>query len=221
MGQQDLRVTGPILLWSRPGRKFQAKKQVCLIFSSTDIFPNEKQGLRPFDFVNIRAKNKVPKTAKWSTLLPALEFVQLAGPLLYPDVLALPHSPVLSWLVKIMFRHFVKIVVIMYITVKTAFQTHHKRVFRDHVETGEKAEDWYQESVDRPVCSSSSLVVFSISSWSSVWNRWVSSQVLTYVINYKVNRCLARYSPRATTTNQSTKWASPKWTKMPILGKKS
>ena len=96
-------------------------KKVCLILSSTDIFPNEKQGLRPFNFVNIRAKkNKVPKTAKWSTLLPALEFVELAGPLLYPDVLALPHSSILRWLVKIMLRHFVKILVmIMYISVET------------------------------------------------------------------------------------------------------
>ena len=41
----------------------------------------------------------------------------------------------------------------------------------------------------------------------------------------KVNMCLARYSPRASTTNQPTKRApnepsrpGPKWTKMPILG---
>ena len=167
------------------GKSFREKNRFVWFFQIlSNIFPNEKQGMPPFDFVNIRAKNKVSKTAKWPTLLPALEFLELAGPLLYPDVLALPHSPVLWWLVKIMFIHFVKIVVmIMYISVKTAFQTHDKKVVRDHVETGEKAEDWYQESVDRPVCSSSSLVVFSINSWSSVWNRWVSSQVLTNVIN--------------------------------------
>ena len=42
----------------------------------------------------------------------------------------------------------------------------------------------------------------------------------------KVNRCLARYSPRSTTTNQPTKrapyepaWPGPKWPKMQILGK--
>ena len=41
----------------------------------------------------------------------------------------------------------------------------------------------------------------------------------------KVNRCLARYSPRATTTNRPTKralnkpaWPGPNWPKMPILG---
>ena len=42
---------------------------------------------------------------------------------------------------------------------------------------------------------------------------------------HKVNRCLARYSPRATTTNQPTNrapnkpaWPGPNWPKMPILG---
>ena len=40
---------------------------------------------------------------------------------------------------------------------------------------------------------------------------------------YKVNRCLARYSPRATTTNRSTNRApnacpGQNWPKMPILG---
>ena len=41
----------------------------------------------------------------------------------------------------------------------------------------------------------------------------------------KVNRCLARYSPHATTTNRPTNrapnkpaWPSPNWPKMPILG---
>ena len=41
----------------------------------------------------------------------------------------------------------------------------------------------------------------------------------------KVNRCLARYSPRATTTNRPTNrapkkpaWPGPNWPKMPILG---
>ena len=41
----------------------------------------------------------------------------------------------------------------------------------------------------------------------------------------KVNRCLARYSPRATTTNRPTNrapkkpaWPGPNWPKIPILG---
>ena len=125
------------------GKSFREKNRFVWFFQIlSNILPNEKQGMPPFDFVNIRAKNKVSKTAKWPTLLPALEFLELAGPLLYPDVLALPHSPVLWWLVKIMFRHFVKIaVMVMHISVKTAFQTHDKKVFRHHVETGEKAED--------------------------------------------------------------------------------
>ena len=70
---------------------------------------------------------------------------------------------------------------------------HDKKVVRDHVETVEKAEDWYQESVDRPVCSSSSLVVFSINSWSSVWNKWVSSQVLTSAITKSQIRQIVAY----------------------------
>ena len=48
----------------------------------------------------------------------------------------------------------------------------------------------------------------------------------TYLLTYyKVNRCLARYSPRATTTNRPTNralnkpaWPGPNWPKMPILG---
>ena len=43
--------------------------------------------------------------------------------------------------------------------------------------------------------------------------------------DYKVNRCLARYSPRATTTNRPTSrapnkpaWPGPNLPKMPILG---
>ena len=46
-----------------------------------------------------------------------------------------------------------------------------------------------------------------------------------WVDNNKVNRCLARYSPRATTTNRPTNralnkpaWPGPNWPKMPILG---
>ena len=42
---------------------------------------------------------------------------------------------------------------------------------------------------------------------------------------HKVNRCLARYSPRATTTNRPTNralnkpaWPGPNWPKMPVLG---
>ena len=42
---------------------------------------------------------------------------------------------------------------------------------------------------------------------------------------HKVNRCLAKYSPRATTTNRITNrapnkpaWPGPNWRKMPILG---
>ena len=47
------------------------------------------------------------------------------------------------------------------------------------------------------------------------------------IIHYfnKVNRCLARYSPRATTTNRPTNramnkpaWPGPNWPKMPVLG---
>ena len=43
--------------------------------------------------------------------------------------------------------------------------------------------------------------------------------------SHKVNRCLARYSPRATTTSRPTirapnkpAWPGPNWPKMPILG---
>ena len=46
-----------------------------------------------------------------------------------------------------------------------------------------------------------------------------------YVQINKVNRCLARYSPHATTTNRPTNralnkpaWPGPNWPKMPILG---
>ena len=46
-----------------------------------------------------------------------------------------------------------------------------------------------------------------------------------FTLNNKVNRCLARYSPRATTTNRPTNralnkpaWPGPNWPKMPILG---
>ena len=40
--------------------------------------------------------------------------------------------------------------------------------------------------------------------------------------NYKVNRCLARYSPRATTTSQPTNRApNEHWPNMPVLGPKS
>ena len=38
---------------------------------------------------------------------------------------------------------------------------------------------------------------------------------------HKVNRCLARYSPRASTTNRALNkpaWPGPNWPKMPILG---
>ena len=51
---------------------------------------------------------------------------------------------------------------------------------------------------------------------------WLERKIF---LNNKVNRCLARYSPRATTTNQPINRApneparpGPKWTKMPILG---
>ena len=44
-------------------------------------------------------------------------------------------------------------------------------------------------------------------------------------LKHKVNRCLARYSPRATTNNRPTNrapnktaWPGPNWPKMPILG---
>ena len=55
--------------------------------------------------------------------------------------------------------------------------------------------------------------------WKESWHSIYS------VIDYKVNRCLARYSPRATTTNRLTNrapnkpaWPGPNWPKMPILG---
>ena len=48
---------------------------------------------------------------------------------------------------------------------------------------------------------------------------------MTLAEYHKVNRCLARYSPRATTTNRPTNrapkkpaWPGPNWPKMPILG---
>ena len=55
-------------------------------------------------------------------------------------------------------------------------------------------------------------------------------QHFTYItvfimLRNKVNRCRARYSPRATTTNRPTNkelnkpaWPGPNWPKMPILG---
>ena len=49
--------------------------------------------------------------------------------------------------------------------------------------------------------------------------------LLVWLWIYKVNRCLARYSPRATTTNRPTNrapkkpaWPGPYQPKMPILG---
>ena len=51
------------------------------------------------------------------------------------------------------------------------------------------------------------------------------SSLLLFYYYHKVNRCLARYSPRATTTNRPTNralnkpaWPGPNWPKMPILG---
>ena len=65
-----------------------------------------------------------------------------------------------------------------------------------------------------------------------VENTWGNKQPLLLLAHlqfiHKVNRCLARYSPRATTTNRPTNralnkpaWPGQNWPKMPILGKKS
>ena len=37
-----------------------------------------------------------------------------------------------------------------------------------------------------------------------IWEQLSKSTILIHSVLYKVNRCLARYSPRATTTNQPT-----------------
>ena len=57
------------------------------------------------------------------------------------------------------------------------------------------------------------------------WLTTLKDRATQLLINYKVNRCLARYSPRATTTNRPTNralnkpaWPGPNWPKMPILG---
>ena len=57
-------------------------------------------------------------------------------------------------------------------------------------------------------------------------SKWIICTYIGICIFYiKVNRCLARYSPRVTATNQPTTRApneparpGPKWPKMPILG---
>ena len=82
------------------------------------------------------------------------------------------------------------------------------------------------------------LLAVSQDTYSKKWsfklkerNDWKSLSIINPACAnkyHKVNRCLARYTPRATTTNQSTNRApnepappGPKWTKMPIWGKKS
>ena len=68
--------------------------------------------------------------------------------------------------------------------------------------------------------------------WGTQWYILYKQLLLVHLnkhthIDYdKVNRCLARYSPRATTTNWPTNrapkkpaWPGPNWTKMPILGR--
>ena len=58
------------------------------------------------------------------------------------------------------------------------------------------------------------------------WRYWWMTDKPKIINDYdKVNRCLARYSPRATTTNRPTNraakkpaWPGPNWPKMTILG---
>ena len=57
--------------------------------------------------------------------------------------------------------------------------------------------------------------------------HWQQTYYMYVYQSHKVNRCLSRYSPRATTTNQPMNRApnesarpGPKWTKMPISGQK-
>ena len=56
------------------------------------------------------------------------------------------------------------------------------------------------------------------------WHPDIMKAVIEHCL-YKVNRCLARYSPRATTTNRSTNralnkpaWPGLNWPKLPVLG---
>ena len=44
-------------------------------------------------------------------------------------------------------------------------------------------------------------------------------KLIFHLSSHKVNGCLARYSPRATTNNQATNWALD-WAKKPIFGQK-
>ena len=62
-----------------------------------------------------------------------------------------------------------------------------------------------------------------ISRKSFIFTYWIINQFDKLLD--KVNRCLARYSPRATTTNRHTNrapkkpvWPGPNWPKMPIFG---
>ena len=71
-----------------------------------------------------------------------------------------------------------------------------------------------------PNCAPNQIIIAGSTSRT---NRSISR--CPFRLPNKVNRCLARYSPRATTTNQPTNRApneparpGPKWTKMPILG---
>ena len=63
------------------------------------------------------------------------------------------------------------------------------------------------------------------SCWPSWIMMWLQKLFGTLNFSNKVNRCLARYSPRATTTNRPTNRAlnkparpGPNWPKMPVLG---
>ena len=65
---------------------------------------------------------------------------------------------------------------------------------------------------------------FSPLLWS-LWFLTICQNGFSFVLIHKVNRCLARYSLRATTTNRPTNrapnkpaWPGPNWPKMPILG---
>ena len=67
------------------------------------------------------------------------------------------------------------------------------------------------------------LLVMKLSYWTIAHGSYLFS---LYILHYyKVNRCLARYSPRATTTNRPTNrvptkpaWPGPYQPKMPSLG---
>ena len=61
--------------------------------------------------------------------------------------------------------------------------------------------------------------------WLESWILGATINICNNLVKYKVNRCLARYSPRATTTKRPTNrppnkpaWPGPNWPKNPIFG---